>query len=73
MKIKQALYLGVAVAALGAFVAVAPKDVRAETAAVTIDGDDIGGVVTGPSGPEDRRVGYCGDERPSRPSLPRLW
>ncbi len=52
MKIKQALYLGVAVAALGAFVAVAPKDVRAQTAAVTIDGDDIGGVVTGPSGPE---------------------
>ena len=52
MKIKQALYLGVAVAALGAFVAVAPKDVRAQTAAVTIDGDDIGGVVRGPNGPE---------------------
>ena len=30
----------------------APKDVRAQTAAVTIDGDDIGGVVTAPNGPE---------------------
>jgi hypothetical protein len=54
MKIKQALYLGVAVAALAAFVATAPTQVRAQApaGAVTIDSDDIGGVVTGPNGPE---------------------
>src|ERR1700690_3365303 len=52
MNIKQALYLGVAAAALAAFVSVEPTPLRAQTAAVTIDSDDIGGVVTGPSGPE---------------------
>jgi len=56
MNIKQALYLGVAVAALAAFVAVEPTQVRAQAAsgaaAVKIDSDDIGGVVTGPNGPE---------------------
>jgi len=54
MKIKQALYLGVAVAALAAFSTMAPTQVRAQATAgaVVIDGDDIGGVVTGRSGPE---------------------
>src|ERR1700693_1314901 len=54
MKLKQALYLGVAAAAPAAFVAVAPDAARAQVAAgaVAIDGDDIGGVVTGPNGPE---------------------
>jgi len=54
MKIKQALYLGVAVAALAAFSTLTPTQVRAQATAgaVAIDGDDIGGVVTGRSGPE---------------------
>jgi hypothetical protein len=52
MKIKQALYLGAAVAAL-ALAATAPTELRAQQSpAVVIDGDDIGGVVTGPNGPE---------------------
>src|SRR5579862_6701826 len=52
MKLKQAMYLSAAVAVLAAFAA-APTQVRAQQpAAVTIDGDDIGGVVTGPNGPE---------------------
>ena len=52
MKLKQALYLGAAAAAL-ALVAIAPTQLRAQqSAAVAIDSDDIGGVVTGPSGPE---------------------
>jgi hypothetical protein len=49
MKIKQALYLGAAVAAL-ALAATAPTELRAQqSAAVAIDGDDIGGVVSGPT------------------------
>ncbi len=52
MKLKQALYLGAAAAAL-ALVAIAPTELRAQqSAAVVIDSDDIGGVVTGPGGPE---------------------
>src|SRR5579862_5436363 len=52
MKLKQAMYLSAAVAVLAAFAA-APTQVRAQqAAAVTIDSDDIGGVVTGPNGPE---------------------
>ena len=52
MKSKHALYLSVAVAALSALTVLAPSPVRAQTAAVVIDSDDIGGVVTGPNGPE---------------------
>src|SRR5216683_6429251 len=54
MTIKQALYLGAAVTVLAAFATAAPTQVRAQAAAgaITIDGDDIGGVVTGPRGPE---------------------
>jgi hypothetical protein len=54
MKLKQALYLSVAVAALAAFATAAPTQVRAQATAagITIDSVDIGGVVTGPSGPE---------------------
>ena len=52
MKMKQALYLGAAAAAL-ALVAISPTQLRAQqSAAVVIDGDDIGGVVSGPGGPE---------------------
>src|SRR5215831_17981314 len=49
MRIKRALLLGVAVAAAAAYLAMAPAQLSAQ---VTIDADDIGGVVTGPSGPE---------------------
>ena len=49
MKMKQALYLGAAAAAL-ALVAISPTQLRAQqSAAVAIDSDDIGGVVTVPT------------------------
>jgi hypothetical protein len=52
MRINRALCLGVASAAL-ALTAIAPTELRAhQSAGVTIDGDDIGGAVTGPKGPE---------------------
>ena len=51
MKIKQALYLGVAAAALASGL-VMPSSLWAQTAAVVMDSDDIGGVVAGPNGPE---------------------
>jgi len=50
MTIKQALYLGTAATLLAAFATAAST--QAQTPAITIDGDDIGGVVTGPRGPE---------------------
>src|SRR5215813_3493349 len=49
MSCKQALYLGAA--AIAGLLAVAPAELAAQTA-VAIDNDDIGGVVTGPNGPE---------------------
>src|ERR1700691_6263414 len=52
MTLKHALYLSVAMTALSALTVLAPSPVRAQTAAVVIDSDDIGGVVTGPNGPE---------------------
>src|SRR5579871_5335551 len=52
MRIKQALYLSAAATVLAAFATGTPTQVRAQATAVTIDGDDIGGVVSGPGGPE---------------------
>ncbi len=49
MKSKRGLYLGVA--AIAGFLAAAPAELSAQTT-VAIDNDDIGGVVSGPSGPE---------------------
>src|SRR5262245_1318462 len=51
MKIAREWYLGVAVAGLAAALALAPAHLRAQVT-VAIDADDIGGVVTGPNGPE---------------------
>src|SRR5262249_62295491 len=51
MKIAREWYLGVAVAGLAAALALAPAHLSAQVT-VAIDADDIGGVVTGPSGPE---------------------
>jgi hypothetical protein len=51
MRMKQRLYLSVAAGALFALAVALPAQVRAQTA-VAIDDDDIGGVVTGPNGPE---------------------
>ncbi|HEY7301882.1 MAG TPA: carboxypeptidase-like regulatory domain-containing protein [Xanthobacteraceae bacterium] len=48
MRSKRGLYLGVA--ALALLLAAAPVSLKAQT--VAIDNDDIGGVVTGPNGPE---------------------
>jgi len=58
MTIKQALYLGTSAIAVAAFAIAAPTQVRAQAqaAGITIDGDDIGGVVTGPRGPESSRI-----------------
>ena len=55
MKIKGRLYLSVAAIALAGFLAGAPVPLSAQQtppAAVAIDNDDIGGVVTGANGPE---------------------
>jgi hypothetical protein len=52
MTIRQFLYSGAAAAVLAAVAAAAPTQVRAQAAAVAVDADDIGGVVTGPGGPE---------------------
>src|SRR5262245_39453491 len=43
---KHALYLSASAVVLAAFVTMAPTQVRAQATAVTIDADDIGGVVT---------------------------
>ena len=48
MRIKQTLLLGVAVAAAAAYLTITPLSAQV----TVIDNDDIGGVVTGPSGPE---------------------
>ena len=48
----QGLMLGAAALALAALVAGLPSQPGAQTPAVAIDNDDIGGVVTGPKGPE---------------------
>jgi hypothetical protein len=47
----ERLYSSVAAIAIAAFLAAVPMRVSAQTA-VAIDNDDIGGVVTGPKGPE---------------------
>ena len=49
--IKHAMMLGAAAMAL-AVLAGAPSQPGAQVSAVAVDGDDIGGVVTGPKGPE---------------------
>src|SRR5436305_4422933 len=51
MTIKRALLLGVGLAAIAGFLAFAPVQLSAQNT-VAIDADDIGGVVTGPRGPE---------------------
>src|SRR5215813_708630 len=51
MRIAREWYLGVAVAGLAAALALAPAQLSAQVT-VAIDADDIGGVVTGASGPE---------------------
>src|ERR1700704_488909 len=51
MKLKTRLHVSVAAIGVAAFLAAAPAQLNAQTA-VAIDADDIGGVVTGPNGPE---------------------
>src|SRR3979411_2898696 len=51
MRLKAALYAGVAAVGIAGWLTLAPVQLRTRTA-VAIDNDDIGGVVTGPSGPE---------------------
>ena len=51
MRLKARLYLTVAAIGIASVLAAAPAQLRAQTA-VAIDNDDIGGVVTGASGPE---------------------
>jgi hypothetical protein len=53
MTVRKILYSTVAAIGLAAFSAALPSPVMAQqAAAVAIDNDDIGGVVTGPNGPE---------------------
>ena len=55
MTTKQALYLGVSAVVIAAVWAGAVRELGAQppvSATVPIDGDDIGGVVSGPNGPE---------------------
>src|SRR3984893_1570780 len=53
MRTKRGLYLGVAAVAIALAFGVAPMPASAQnTAAVSIGNTDIGGVVTGPNGPE---------------------
>ena len=54
MRMTRALYCGVAAVALALALSGTPAQLQAQTPtpAVAIDNDDIGGVVTGPNGPE---------------------
>ena len=53
MGTKKALYSGVAVIALAVLVVAVPARIQAQqNAAVSIGATDLGGVVTGPKGPE---------------------
>ena len=55
MQTTYGLYSGVAAVAIALLMGGAPSELRAQqptAAAVAIDNDDIGGVVTGPTGPE---------------------
>src|SRR3974390_1847353 len=49
---KRALYCGAAAIAVAVAFGTVPAQLNAQPAVVAIDGDDIGGVVTGPHGPE---------------------
>jgi hypothetical protein len=51
MRLKARLYLTVAAIGIASVLAAAPAQLRAQTA-VAVDNDDIGGVVTGATGPE---------------------
>ena len=52
MSLRQAMFSTVAAIGLAATAAAVSAPAGAQPAAVAIDNDDIGGVVTGPSGPE---------------------
>ena len=52
MRTKHRLYLGTAAVALTVLLAPLASVPNAQVSAVAIDGDDIGGVVSGPKGPE---------------------
>src|SRR5882762_3442294 len=53
MRMRKILFTGVGAIGIAAVGCVAPASLQAQqTAAVAIDNDDIGGVVTGPGGPE---------------------
>src|SRR5918995_5119413 len=52
MSIRQALLSTVAAIGIAALAAVLPAPANAQQRMVAIDGDDIGGVVRGPNGPE---------------------
>ena len=52
MSLRQVLFSTVAAIGIAAMAMAVPASVGAQQAAVAIDKDDIGGVVTGPSGPE---------------------
>jgi hypothetical protein len=51
MSMKRTFYLSVAVVSLASLLGVAPARLSAQST-LALDNDDIGGVVTGPNGPE---------------------
>ena len=52
MSLKRNLYTGVAAIALAGFLAAAPARLDAQQPPVNVGATDLGGVVTGPNGPE---------------------
>ena len=52
MRIRQVLFSTVAAIGIAAMAATVPDPLAAQQSVVAIDKDDIGGVVTGPGGPE---------------------
>ena len=52
MTIRKSLYLSVAAVAVAAFLAAAPARLDAQQSPVSIGATDLGGVVSGPRGPE---------------------
>src|SRR6478736_1469502 len=52
MSLRQILFSTVAAMGIAAMAAAVPASVGAQQAAIEIDKDDIGGVVSGPNGPE---------------------
>ena len=73
MRKRSALYLGVAAIAIAAVLAGAPSQLSAQQSpAVSIGNTDLGGVVSGPNGPE-AGVWVIAERATFPPRWPRSW